>query len=638
MDVRQSGQGDVNMGKKVQVDISPYIPLSPDPSSKRPINGYLEIRIQYGREEAGKTETAKAYKTPTVTVSGFVKAEGDTTAIFNTSDEFAAFVRTLQFEDTKTYENWTVEKADERNLLVIKKKTAALLQEDFVCSFHSLRFNPTNPKGDDGRAVLLVNAEGFQEGEADVYEITARKIYVTDILSFREESGSNVKKIGEEFTLSWHCRGDYVQTAQLQEGSGESEDVDISGNRTICCRRPAVYKLTVENLNPGVRFAAASYVEIEVLKPVIGSFTADKTYIYAGETATLSWEADSAYGCQINGEGTIYAAKGSVAVSPDFTEGDGVQSIKYRLCAYGYHGKDPLQVYQELLLYRTFWEKLEGELKGMDLSGLKEGRAEGIFFDGETYYVFDGKRLLASTDGLTYEKRSDFLPGEGYTLNEKYKCGFYGGRFYIAGVQLKDNIYMASYEMKSGSWDRVFVCGNGEKSLNGCFCPDVCHGRLYYVFSVKKSVYIYEEVDKEYGWTWTGHTGFDEIITAFGCCCRGNQLYLSVVLENRKIENYSMGIRQKGGPGELVKQSVISKGEENIILMNTDNRVLILGDQAVYDAVSGKKLDIGYGGKILAGMDKSPVIICREKGGYGRYRLHTDDGMCGRLEHSWKSN
>ena len=308
------------MGKKVQVDISPYIPLSPNPSSKSPVNGYLEIRIQYGREEAGKTEAAKACKTPTVTVSGFVKEEGNTTAIFNTSDEFAAFVRTLQFEDAKTYENWVVEKADERNVLEIKKKTAAPLPEDFVCSFHTMKLNPTNLKGDDGRAVLEVRAEGFHEGAADVYEITARKIYITDILSFREESGSNVKKIGEEFTLSWYCRGDYVQAAQLQEGGGEPENVDISGNRTICCRRPEVYRLTVENRNPGVRFAAASYVEIEVSKPVIGSFTADKKYIYAGESAVLSWEADSVYGCQINGEGTMYAAKGSVAVSPDFTE------------------------------------------------------------------------------------------------------------------------------------------------------------------------------------------------------------------------------------------------------------------------------------------------------------------------------
>lgn len=614
------------MGKKVEVSISPYIPLSPNPSSARPVNGYFGICIKFGREETAQTINAEAYKTPSVTVSGFVKEKGDTTAIFNTSDEFAAFVRTLQFDDTKMYENWIVEKADDRNVLQIKKKTATPLTEDFVCSFHSIRFNPTNLKGDDGRAVLTVRAEGFFEGAADQYEITARKIYITDILSFKEETGGNVKKIGEEFTLSWNSRGDYVQSAQLQEGSGEPQDVDVNGSRTFRCNRPTVYKLTVENLNPGARFLAAAYVEIEVSKPVIGSFTADKKYVYTGEKAVLSWEADSVYGCQINGDGTMYAAKGSVTVSPDFTDEEGTQNIKYRLDAYGYEGKDPSQVYKDLLIYRTFWEKLKGELKGIDLSAIKEGRTEGLFFDGEKYYVFDGKQLLASKDGLSYEKLSDFHTEQGYTLNEKYKCGFYGGRFYIAGVQSKDDIYIAYYEIKSGGWDMVFASENGEKFLNGCFCPDARHARFYYVFFVDKSVYIYEEEGKEYGWTWTGHAVFDGKITACGCCCKEDKLYLSLLFENQKMENYSIEIGSEGGPGELVKQSAISKGEKNIILMGTDNRILILGEQAVYDAASGKKLDIGYGGKILAGMDESPVIICREKGGYSRYRLHTDEG------------
>lgn len=613
------------MGKRVEVSISPYIPISPDPSSEKPVNGYFEISIKFGRGETDQTINAEAYKTPSVTVSGFVKEKGDTTAIFNTSDEFAAFVRTLQFDDTKMYENWVVEKADERNVLQIKKKRATPLTEDFVCSLHSLRFNSTNQKGDDGRAILTVKAENFFEGAVDEYEITARKIYITDILSFKEETGSNVKKIGEEFTLSWNSRGDYVQAAQLQEGSGEPQDVDVNGNRTFRCERPTVYKLTVENLNPGARFSAASYVEIEVSKPVIGSFTADKKYVYTGEKVVLSWEADSVYGCQINGEGTMYAAKGSVTVSPDFTDEEGTQNTKYRLDAYGYQGKDPAQVYEDLLIYRTFWEKLEGELKGIDLSGIKEGRTEGLFFDGEKYYVFDGKQLLASKDGLSYEKLSDFHTEQGYTLNEKYKCGFYDGRFYIAGVQSEDNIYIAYYEIKSGGWDMVFASGNGEKFLNGCFCPDARHARFYYVFFVDKSVYIYEEKGKEYGWTWTGHAAFGGKITACGCCCKEDKLYLSLLFENQKMENYSIEIGSEGGPGELVKQSAISKGEKNIILMGTDNRVLILGDQAVYDAASGKKLDIGYGGKILAGMDESPVIICREKGGYSRYRLHTDE-------------
>lgn len=618
------------MGKKVEVSISPYIPLSPNPSSNRPVNGYFEISIKYSREETGQAINAKAYKTPSVTVSGFVKEKGDTTAIFNTSDEFAAFVRTLQFDDTKMYENWIIEKADERNVLQIKKKTAAPLTEDFVCSFHSLRFNPTNLKGDDGRAILKVRAEGFLDGAVDEYEITARKIYITDILSFQEETGSNVKKIGEEFTLSWNSRGDYVQAAQLQEGSGEPQDVDVNGRRTIRCSRPTVYKLTVENLNPGVRFSAASYVEIDVSKPVINSFTSDKKYIYTGEKAVLSWEADSVYGCQINGDGTMYAAKGSITVSPDFTNEESARSIKYKLDAYGYQGKDPLQVHKNLLIYRTFWEKLEGELKGIDLSGIKEGRTEGIFFDGKNYYVFDGKHLLVSMDGLSYEKLSDFHTKQGYTLNKKYKCGFYGDKFYIAGVQSKDNVYIASYEIKSGSWDMVFASDNGEKFLNGCFCPDSRYGRLYYVFFVNKSVHIYEEVGKEHSWTWTGHAGFERKITACGCCCREDKLYLSLLFENQKMENYSIEIGSKGGPGKLVKQSAISKGEQNIILMSTDNQILILGEQAVYDAVSGKKLDISYGKKILAGMDESPVIICREEGGYSRYRLHTDEcGMMG---------
>lgn len=613
------------MGKKVEVSISPYIPLSPDPSSDRPVNGYFEISIQYGREETGQTIHAEAYKTPSVTVSGFVKEKGDTTAIFNTSDEFAAFVRSLQFEDTKMYEDWEIEKADERNVLQIKKKTAVPLSEDFVCSFHSLRFNPTNLKGDDGRAILNVKAEGFFDGVVDEYEITTRKVYITDILSFQEETGSNVKKIGEEFTLSWSSRGDYVQAARLQEGSGEPEDVDVNGSRTIRCSRPTVYKLTVESLNPGAKFSAASYVEIEVSKPEVKSFTADRKYIYAGEKAVLSWEADSVYGCQINGDGTMYAAKDSITVSPDFTDGEDAQSIKYSLCAYGYQGKDPMRVYKELQIYRTFWERLEGELKGIDLSEIKEGRTEGIFFDGEKYYVFDGKKILASKDGLSYEKLSDFHTEQGYTLNENYKCGFYGGRFYIAGVQSGDDVFISYYEIESGIWEMVFASENGEKFLDGCFCPDAKHGRLYYVFFYNKSVSIYEEVGEEYGWTWTGQAVFDGEITACGCCCREDKLYLSLLFGNRKMENYSIEIGSQGGPGEPVKQSAISKGEKNIILMSTDNKVLILGEQAVYDAASGKKLDISYGGKILAGMDESPVIICREEGGYSRYRLHTDE-------------
>lgn len=609
------------MEKKVDVNISPYIPLSPDPSPKRPVNGYFEINIKYNRKETDQRGNAEAYKTPSVTISGFVKEKGDTTAIFNTSDEFSAFVRTLQFTDTKIYENWIIEKADERNLLQIKKKTAAPLTEDFVCSFYSLRFNPTNLKGDDGRAVFQVKAEGFSDGVIDEYEITARKIYITEILSFKEDTGFTTKEIGEAFTLSWNSRGDYVQAARLQEDNREPQDVDISGNRTICCHRPAVYKLTVENLNPGTRFSAASYVEIEVSKPVIRSFTADKKYVYAGEYAVLNWEAVSTYGCQINGNETMYAGKGSITVSPDFTDEADTQKAAYRLDAYGYHGKDPMRVHEELLLYRTFWEKEAGKFKGIDLSKIKEG--EKIFFDEERYYVFDGKQILVSKDGLSYENLSVLHLEPGYILNETYKCGYYKGRFYIAGLQLKEDVYITFYEIKSGIWKTVFASENGEKFLNGCFCPDERHSRLYFVFFYNKSVNIYEEIEQ--GWTWTGQAKFGLKITACGCCCREDKLYLSLLFENQKIENYSIRIDSKEGLGELIKQSVISEKEKNIILMNTDNHVLLLGEHAVYDVLSGKKLDICYGGKILAGMDQNPVIICREKDGYARYRLHADE-------------
>lgn len=626
------------MGKRVEVRISPYIPLSPNPSSARPVNGYFGICFQYGREETVQTADEGAYRTPSVTISGFVKEKGDTTAIFNTSDEFAAFVRTLQFEDTKMYENWTVEKADERNVLKIRKKTAVPPEADFVCAFHSLRFNPTNLKGDDARAVLQVKAEGFFEGVTDIYEITAAKIYVTDILSFKEVTGSCVKKIGEEFTLSWSSRGDYVQAAQLQEGGGEPEDVDVNGSRTIQCRRPQMYKLTVESQNPGARFMAAAYVEIQVSEPVITSFKADKKYVYAGEQTVLSWETESVYGCQINGDGTMYAAKDSVTVSPDFTAGEDTRKAKYRLDANGYCGKDPQQVHRDLVVYRTFWEKLEGELRGIDLSGIKAGRTEGIFFDGDRYYVFDGKQLLVSEDGLSYEKLSDLSMGQGYTLNEKYRCGFYQGRFFVAGVQSGDNVYIAYYEVSSGSWNMVFASGGGEKFLNGCFCPDLRHGRLYYVFFVNKTVYIYEEVGDEHSWTWTGRAVFDREITVCGCCCRENQLYIALLFKDQKMESYSIEIHSQGGPGELVKQSAVSGENGNIILMNTDNRVLILGEQAVYDAASGNMLDIGYRDKILAGMDESPVIVCREKDGCRRYRLHTDENsmtiMAGGMENN----
>ncbi len=287
-----------------------------------------------------------------------------------------------------------------------------------------------------------------------------------------------------------------------------------------------------------------------------------------------------------------------------------------------------MRVTKELLISRTFWEKLKGELKGIDLSGIEEGRTERFFFDKEKYYVFDGKQLLVSTDGLSYEKLSDFHTQQGYTLNKKYKCGFYGDKFYIAGVQFNDGVYIASYEIESGRWDRVFASGNVEEFLNGSFCTDSRYGRLYYVFFVNKSVYIYEEVEvgKKHSWTWTGHAGFEGKITACGCCCREDKLYLSLLFENSKIENYSIEIGLEGGPGKLVMQSVIyNKKEQNIILMSTDNQILILGEQAVYDAVSRKKLDISYGKKILVGMDESPVIICREEGGYSRYRLHTDE-------------
>lgn len=622
------------MGRKVEVSISPYIPLSPNLSSDRPVNGYFEISFKYSREEAGQTISARAYRTPSVTVSGFVKEEGDTTAIFNTSNEFAAFVGTLQFGDTKMYESWIIEKADERNVLQIKRKAAAPLTEDFVCSIHSLRFNPTNLKGDDGRAILKVKAEGFLDGTVDEYEITARKIYIPDILSFQEETGSNVKKIGEEFTLLWNCEGDCVQAAQLQEGDEGSQVVALQGSRTICCSRPTVYKLTVENPNPGVRFSATSYVEIEVSKPEIKSFTADKEYIYAGEEVVLSWEADSVYSCQINGDGIVYAARDSITVSPVFSDEEGAQKIEYILTASGYYGKDTLQVSKELQISRTFWEKLKGELKGIDLSGIEEGRTERIFFDKEKYYVFDGKQLLVSTDGLSYEKLSDLYTQQGFTLNKKYKCGFYRGRFYIAGFQFNDDVYIASYEIESGRWDKVFASGNIEKFLNGSFCPDLRHGRFYYVFFHNKSVHIYEEVEKEHFWTCTGGARFERKITACGCCCRENKLYLSLLFENQNMENYSIEIGSEGGWGELVKQFVTSKGEQNIILMSTDHKALILGEQAVYDAASGEKLDISYGGKILAGMDESPVIICREEGGYSRYRLHTDE--CSRMDLSVK--
>lgn len=617
------------MSKTVEVKISPYIPISPDLSSTLPVNGYFEINIQYNSEvqkESNKQNMdgkEDAYQNPTIILEGFVKeGEEDTSALFNTSDEFSVFVNSLQFDDTEMYHNWMIVRPDESNQLKIIKKTTTPLKEDFVCSLHSLQLNATNLKGEDGRAVLSVKAEYFKQGITDEYAVFSRKVYISDVLCF--ESDKNKVKINEIFTLKWNCRGDYVNSAQLQANEEEPEAVAVSGSHTRSVMHPTMFKLMVQSHHPDTRFSATAYQMVEMTPPVINFFKADKTYVYNREKATLYWEADSANFCQINGGSTPYKISDQLTVEPEFESGEDKSKAEYFLKACGYNGQEPYFAEQRLYIHRTWWEEV-GEITGVDLSKSEGYQPKGIYHFEDKIYLFDGTSIYLSEKGLLYSEVSKLQIQENCSLNPSYKCGFCNGNFYIAGVQNGSDIYMTHYDIAKKEWHMEWVSEFGENFLNGCFAADECNNRFYYSFFVDKEIFIYQNTSDK--WSLVGNFEVEKHIIACDSCFWGNNMYFSISCEDEEktIITYYMQINERGGIGDVQKQSVIFAQEQEISLVTTDNYIFLLGKQMLYDVRKGSQCDICFEKRLFTGEGSEPLMICKEDGKVKLYQLHAKE-------------
>lgn len=607
------------MNKIIDVMISPYIPLSPDLSSLMPINGYFSVSFKYDKDTlpAASSEKDIAYKNPTVTLGGFVrKDDNDTSAIFNTSDELAAFADTLQFEDTSMYNHWTILKPDENGQLKIVKKTASPLPDDFVCTLYSIKFNPTNLKGKDNRAILTVNTKDFKEGFSDEYQLSSKKIYISDILSFSADKTN--AQLNDPVTLSWNARGDYINAAQLQINAGKPMTVAISGNYATKITCPSIFQLTVQNKNPNAPFHAASYAVVDLLPPVIDAFTADTAYAGRGQPVSLSWETHSAYSCQINGQTTSCGITGHTTVTPDFTLPGCEKETVYRLTANGYSGKQPYSVWKDLRIVRTYWEN-RGIITGIDLSSCTSASPGKILFDSGKSYLFNGTALYSADNNLSYTLLSTLPLPKDFTVNQKYKCGFFEGCFYVAGLQSNTDIYISAYRISDNTWTDTWLSDIGEKCLNGCFAGNPADNLFYYIFAIDNTVYMFEKTADS--WTWVGQSVFNHTITACDCCFWRDKLSLSLLCADKQVRNYYI----TGYFDKIVESSVIYTAQSSVSLAPTNNDVLILGDTAVYCACDGKHIDICYEEKLFTGIHEEPIVIRKTNDKIQLYQLHTKE-------------
>jgi len=595
------------MGRLIEAKVSPYIPLNPDLSAKMPVNGYFSFSFQYKEEEAQERE-ANAYVRPMVTLGGFVKEAGDTSAVFNTADEFSAFVDTLQFEDTQMYRQWTIVKLEETSGIRIVKKASGEPEKDFRCCVYSNSFQPTNQKGDDGRAVFSVKAENFRQGATDEYSVYSTKIYLTEILSFEAEKTK--VEINENFSLKWDIRGDFIDRARLQKNDDMPESVGIQGNTEVSIDIPTTFKLLVENSRPDIKFSATAYLKVGLAAPEIKEFLTDRKYVYQKQKATLSWKASSAYFCQLDEGEKEYGISDSAEVEVDFGE-ENVR--KYRLTASGYSGDKPCSVSRSQEIRRTYWKK-EEKISGVELK--QDSIKKGMFsVDGQSF-LFNGKTVYRSKDGSAYESFCEISIPEKASLNGKYRSGYFDSRFYVAGIQEEQEIYIAGLDLENKSWGYQFLSDVGEKCLNGCFVTDQERDCFYYVFYIDRRVYIFRMDQKE--WGIFGAVDFSHDICALdGLVWRDNSMRLSLIDEKGKIRNYEI----EEDFSKTEKKAVIQKGGNFVSLIGTENQLLVMGQGGVYQTENGKCVDTVPTEVKLTGITDTEELLCQEGDKLWRYRL-----------------
>jgi hypothetical protein len=119
---------------------------------------------------------------------------------------------------------------------------------------------------------------------------------------------------GESTTLSWNISD--ATSVSINQGIGE---VDLSGSKSVSPGNTTTYTITAVNSTGSNTRSITVTVVTATDKPVINSFTVDRTSIISGEYAILEWDISGATSASLNNNIGDVDSTGSKSVFPTTT-------------------------------------------------------------------------------------------------------------------------------------------------------------------------------------------------------------------------------------------------------------------------------------------------------------------------------
>jgi uncharacterized protein YraI len=259
--------------------------------------------------------------------------------------------------------------------------------------------------------------------------------------------------LGDCTIVRWDV--DNASKLYLDLGSGERQ-VDGHGSAQVCPTQTSTYKLRVQ-WRDGSETSHQVTVSVSGSQPVVYSFSLDRSSIYRGECATLSWRVEKASAVYLDGQGV--AGQDSRQVCP-------VTDTTYTLTVRGYDNSQ--RDYQATLQVQQVSPVVEfradpTEVAPTDCSTLiwSVQNAKEVYLDGASVALQSTRQVCPQSD-TTYT-----LTVRGYDNSQRdYQVTV---RVLIVIVTPTINIYASPTEITAGECSTLYwnVSHGTEFYLNG---------------------------------------------------------------------------------------------------------------------------------------------------------------------------